>query len=175
MRPTLFLHILGMALIGLLCAAGSVVAAPTGGPEQVKIDRLTSLFDAVDFNHAAHVEIAGDCATCHHHTTGDGAGGGRCGRCHAQSPKSTVVACRDCHDADPFSAVQLERKADDRWQYHVDKPGLKAAYHWNCLGCHENSGGPTGCEDCHTRNATGDAFYKSGAFAPKAAASSSHH
>ena len=174
MKPSLSHLLLGMFLVGLLGVAGSVAAAPTGGPDQVTLDRLSSLFDGVNFNHAAHVEIAGDCATCHHHTTGDGAGGERCGRCHAQSPKSAVVACRDCHVADPFTAAQLERKADDRYQYHVDKPGLKAAYHWNCLGCHEDSGGPTGCEDCHTRNAAGNQFYHSGAFAPKAAATSTH-
>lgn len=174
MKPMLSLHILVMALIGLLFAAGNVAAAPTGGPDQITLDRLANLFDAVSFDHKAHVEIAGDCATCHHHTTGDGAGGERCGRCHAQSPKSDVVACRSCHDADPFTAVQLERKADDRYQYHVDKPGLKAAYHWNCLGCHEEAGGPTGCEDCHARTVAGDEFYRSGNFAPKAAATSAH-
>jgi len=173
MKPSLF-HLLPGTLLIILLAAGGAIAAPTGGPAQVKIDRLSSLFDAVNFDHAAHVEIAGDCASCHHHTTGDGAGGERCGRCHAQSPKTATVACHDCHEADPFTAVQLERKADDRYQYHVDKPGLKAAYHWNCLGCHENAGGPTGCEDCHPRNATGEQFYHSGAFAPKAAAARAH-
>lgn len=175
MKTMLSLHILGVALLGLLCAAGSVAAATEGGPQEVTIKRLASLFDAVTFDHAAHVEIAGACATCHHHTTGDGAGGGRCDRCHANSPKSADVACGSCHEVDPFSAVQLERKADDRFLYHIDKPGLKAAYHRNCLGCHEDSGGPTGCKDCHARNATGDEFYHSGAYAPPAAASPSQH
>jgi len=173
MKPTLNLLLLGMLLCGLLCAVSSV-AATDKGPEQVKIDRLGNLFDAVDFDHAGHVDIAGDCATCHHHTTGDGPGGDRCGRCHAQSPKSAKVSCQSCHEADPFTAAQLERKAGDRYQYHIDKPGLKAAYHLSCLGCHEESGGPTGCEDCHGRNATGDAFYHSGPFAPPASAASSH-
>ena len=175
MKPTFSLHILGIAMFGLLCAAGSVAAATGGGPREVTIERLASLFDAVTFDHAAHVEIAGDCASCHHHTTGDGAGGGRCDRCHANSPKSANVACSSCHEADPFSAVQLERKADDRFLYHIDKPGLKAAYHWNCLGCHEDSGGPTGCDDCHARNVAGDEFYHSGVYASPAAASTSQH
>lgn len=177
MRPMLSLYVVGMALVGLVCAAGSVAAAPADGPDQVKLDKLASLFDAVNFNHAAHVEIAEDCATCHHHTTGDRAGKGRCERCHAQTQyrKTTAVACRDCHVADPFTAAQLERKADDRFQYHVDKPGLKAAYHWSCLGCHEESGGPTGCEDCHSRTVAGEEFYRSGKFAPKASASTAHH
>ena len=173
MKPTLIHLLLGMLLCGLLLAVSSS-AATDQGPEQVKLDSLVNLFDGVSFDHAAHVEIAGDCATCHHHTTGDGASGERCIRCHAQSPKSADVACQSCHVADPFTAAQLEAKANDRYQYHVDKPGLKAAYHWNCLGCHEESGGPTGCEDCHTRNATGEAFYHSGAYAPQASATSTH-
>lgn len=172
MKPTFIQLVLGMILVGLLVTTGAA-AAPVA-PDQVKLDSLTSLFEGVNFDHAAHVEIAGDCASCHHHTTGDGAGGGRCDRCHAQSPASAVVACRGCHVADPFTAEQLERKADDRYQYHVDKPGLKAAYHWNCLGCHEDAGGPTGCEDCHSRTPAGDQFYHSGAYAPKAAVSHAH-
>jgi len=173
MKPKLLHLLLGMFLFGLCCAANSL-AATGQGPAEIKLDRLVNLFDAVTFDHASHVEIAGDCATCHHHTTGDGAGGERCGRCHAQSPKSADVACQSCHEADPFSAAQLEREESDRYQYHIDKPGLKAAYHWNCLGCHEESGGPMGCEDCHARNKTGEAFYHSGAFAPKATATHAH-
>jgi hypothetical protein len=173
MKPSLSHLLLGLLLCGLLCAVSSI-AASDKPPAQVRIDRLANLFDAVDFDHAGHVDIAGDCATCHHHTTGDGAGGARCARCHAQSPKSATVSCQSCHEADPFTAEHLERKEGDRYQYHVDKPGLKAAYHWSCLGCHEDSGGPTGCEDCHGRNASGDAFYHSGAFAPKASAARSH-
>jgi hypothetical protein len=173
MKPTLTHLLLGMLLCGLLFAVNSS-AATDQGPDQVKLDRLVNLFDGVNFDHAAHVEIAGDCATCHHHTTGGGATGERCERCHAQSPKSAEVACHSCHVAEPFTAAQLEQKASDRYQYHVDKPGLKAAYHWNCLGCHEDSGGPTGCEDCHARNATGEAFYHSGASAPQASAAPTH-
>lgn len=173
MKPKLINVFPMILLCGLLWAVSS--AAATGqGPAEVKLDRLVNLYDAVSFDHASHVEIAGDCATCHHHTTGDGAGGGRCQRCHAQSPKSADVACRNCHVAEPFTAAQLEHKADDRYQYHIDKPGLKAAYHWNCLGCHEESGGPTGCEDCHSINKTGEALYHSGEFAPKASASAAH-
>ncbi len=176
MKSLLSLHVLGIALILGLCAVGTAAAATTeSGPQEVTLNRLANLFDAVTFDHAAHVEIAGDCATCHHHTTGDGAGGGRCQRCHATSQKSDTVACSSCHEVDPFSAAQLERQADDRYQYHVDKPTLKAAYHWNCCRCHEESGGPTGCTDCHQSNETGEQFYHSGKFAPKAETTPAHH
>ena len=175
MKRMLSLHILGIALAGLLGAAGNLPAAPDAAPPgTVTINRLAELYDAVTFDHTAHVEIAGDCASCHHHTTGDGAGGERCNRCHADSPKSASVACNNCHEVDPFSAVQLERKADDRYPYHIDKPGLKAAYHWNCLGCHQDSGGPTDCNDCHARTEDGDKLFYSGAYAPKTAAPPAH-
>ena len=43
--------------------------------------------------------------------------------------------CRSCHsrEADPVD----------------DKPGLKAAYHRQCMGCHEQMDLKVGCEDCH--------------------------
>ncbi len=40
---------------------------------------------------------------------------------------------------------------------------LKAAYHWNCVGCHEEMDGPTDCQDCHARTPEGDAFYRADA------------
>ena len=76
MKSTLMYALVGMLLCGLLCAAGGL-AATEQGPAEVKLGRLANLFDAVNFDHASHVEIAGDCAACHHHTTGDGAGEGR--------------------------------------------------------------------------------------------------
>ena len=173
MKPTLIHCLLGIVLCGLLSAVSSI-AATEQGPGKVTINRLADLFEAVNFDHAAHVEIAGNCSTCHHHATGDGSSGGRCARCHAQSPKSAKIACSDCHEVNPFTAAQLERKADDRYQFHVDKPGLKAAYHMSCLGCHQEAGGPTGCDECHPRTEKGDAFYHSGAFAPKASATHAH-
>ena len=68
----------------------------------------------------------------------------------------------------PFSAASLREK--DPNTYHTGKPGLKAAYHLNCLGCHEKNGGPTGCTDCHTRTVEGDKFYRAGEYAPKKSA-----
>lgn len=161
---TILCHV--MACLCLLVLSGAASAGPANPPSRISIGSMSQLFEAVNFDHDAHVEIAGGCAACHHHTTGDGTGGGRCARCHAQSPPGNVVACSSCHQADPFTASQLQTKADDRFQYHVDKPGLKAAYHWNCLGCHEESGGPTGCEDCHPRTGNGDALYRTGLYAP---------
>jgi hypothetical protein len=107
-------------------------------PETVTIDSLAADYEASKLPHAKiaakldaevrasslavrfHGETATLCAGCHHH-----------------SPVgSRPPACRSCHSAsaEPTS----------------DQPGLKAAYHRQCLGCHIRMGIPKqGCTDCH--------------------------
>jgi hypothetical protein len=128
-------------------------------PEQVLIDSMSEMFEGVEFDHTMHTELGEDCSVCHHHTTGSGTADERCVSCHANSEEVATVGCRDCHIADPFSAEQINRESLELYQFHIDRPGLKAAYHWNCLGCHEEMDGPTECKDCHTRTPEGDAFY----------------
>jgi hypothetical protein len=130
-----------------------------GVPDQVSIDLMVKYFDAVEFDHEMHTELGEDCSACHHHTAGTGTADERCVRCHADSDKAATVSCRECHVVDPFSAEHINRKAADVYQFHIDTPGLKAAYHWSCVGCHEKMDGPTGCQDCHARTPEGDAFY----------------
>ncbi len=129
-------------------------------PDQVSLESMARLFAGVEFDHAMHTELGEDCSACHHHTTGTGTTNERCVRCHATSDAVAKVGCRDCHVAEPFSAEHINRVVQDRYQFHIDKPGLQAAYHWNCVGCHEAMGGPTGCQDCHARTPAGDAFYR---------------
>ncbi|RJO66167.1 MAG: hypothetical protein C4523_13900 [Myxococcales bacterium] len=59
-----------------------------------------------------------------------------CGDCHHHSkPIEPTPPCRECHGE---SLKDLSR------------PGLKGAYHRQCMGCHQSSGsGPLGCNDCH--------------------------
>lgn len=128
-------------------------------PDQVTIDLMSEYYEAVEFDHEMHTELGEDCSACHHHTTGTGSTDDRCVRCHAESGEVATVGCSDCHVTDPFSADQINKEAADVYQYHIDKPGLKAAYHWNCIGCHTEMDGPTECQDCHARTAEGDAFY----------------
>ncbi|MEJ2199477.1 MAG: cytochrome c3 family protein [Desulfuromonadaceae bacterium] len=99
----------------------------------------------------------------------------KCAKCHDTAQEMEIVACRDCHVKNPFSAEQLAAKNADPLRYHIDQIGLKAAYHQGCIGCHEEMDGPTGCQDCHTRNETGDAFYNAGEFAPKGKAQPAGH
>lgn len=155
---TLTTFLAGMAVSSLLLAAEM--------PEQVSLDSMVVLFEGVEFDHAMHIDLGEDCSRCHHHTTGTGTTDERCIRCHADSDGAATVSCRDCHSSNPFSAESLNQEALDRYQFHIDTPGLKAAYHWNCLGCHEEMDGPTGCQDCHTLTPEGDAFYHKGATAP---------
>ncbi len=60
-----------------------------------------------------------------------------CAGCHHHSPAGTrPPPCRGCH-GDTADAT-------------TDKPGLRVAYHRQCLGCHRAMGIPKqGCIDCH--------------------------
>jgi hypothetical protein len=136
------------------------------GPDMVVIDTLAQLFEPVSFDHAMHVEVADSCATCHHHTTGTPVEDANCGRCHANSGPTKEIACHDCHAAKRFEADYLNKLDEDNSIYHVDKVGLKGAYHIRCMNCHEKMGAPKGCQDCHPINEAGDKFYHAGDFAP---------
>jgi hypothetical protein len=146
-----------MTVLAIVAASSLALAAEM--PEQVTLDSMAVLFEGVEFDHDMHTELGEDCSACHHHTTGTGTTDERCLRCHADSDEVEEVGCSDCHLANPFSAENIYKEALDRYQFHIDTPGLKGAYHWNCVGCHEEMDGPTDCEDCHARTPQGDAFY----------------
>ena len=108
-------------------------------PETVLIDGLADQYGPSSFPHKKIVEhlarVVGKnkLATRFHGTTDT-----LCAGCHHESPVGTrPPPCRSCHDesADPTS----------------DRPGLKAAYHRQCLGCHQQMAiEPQGCsEGCH--------------------------
>ena len=99
------------------------------GPDQVVLGELEKLYEPVRFNHRAHSDMTkfgGDCTLCHHHTPAGG-----------EHP-----SCKSCHDP----GVAHENLA---------KPGLKGAYHRQCMGCHQEWEGETSCEICHARKAAG--------------------
>ena len=139
------------------------------GPATIILDSLEKHYDAVDFDHAMHIEIAeNDCAQCHHHTTGTPSvtTGGKCNLCHKPEATHKIVACRGCHVADPFSPETRQEKKDAPILFHKSKPGLKGAYHNFCIACHEETGGPATCDGCHARKDEGDKFFHSGPYAP---------
>jgi hypothetical protein len=94
------------------------------GPEVLILDALEKRYEPVTFSHDMHTLMADDCATCHHH-----------------SDPGQTLACGECH-GDAFDPKNL------------NMPGLKGAYHLQCMGCHqEMDSGPTGCTECHGKKA----------------------
>jgi hypothetical protein len=93
------------------------------GPNVVILDALSRDYLPVPFDHDGHARMAAmgsGCATCHHHTpTGE-----------------RPPACAACHDP-------TVEGTDPR------KPGLKGAYHQQCLNCHREWIDETACEICH--------------------------
>jgi Class III cytochrome C family len=103
------------------------LAYPTDTPETVTLDSLSTRYGPVEFSHGQHANIAGTCAKCHHH-----------------SPKGSTPACGECHESIIVYHYSTDKKGPDL--------GLKAAYHRQCMGCHEKMGsGPLGCTDCHEK------------------------
>ncbi|MDJ0762109.1 MAG: cytochrome c3 family protein [Myxococcota bacterium] len=72
---------------------------------------------------------------------------------HAQ----TEVVCAGCHHHSPLEARPRPCKAchGSTAEPAKDKPGLKAAYHRQCMGCHVemNIQQAMGCTDCHEKAA----------------------
>jgi len=155
--------ILGLG-VALLTPAGGLAMDGTDAPDSVEIDSLKNLYTAVQFDHAAHLDMA-ECADCHHHTTGSGPAAPTCARCHDGTEETDSVSCSDCHAAEPFIHENLI-KLENPEIFHVDKPGLKGAYHINCLGCHQEVDGPTGCQDCHQMTELGQKRFNTGKYSP---------
>ena len=151
-------------LLALLLSASCL--AMDDFPDEVEIDSLTNLFDGVVFDHAMHVDATEDCSVCHHHTTGTGNLNPQCAKCHDGQEDGETVSCQGCHAVDQGAGGGSSEQPGDYF-YHDDKPTLKAAYHLNCIGCHRQVDGPTGCEDCHAKNENGQRYYHSGDYAPK--------
>jgi len=95
------------------------------GPDIVVLDELESLYEPVVFDHKAHAEMvrfSGGCETCHHYTP----------------PNSEHPACSSCHPG------EIEHE-------DIAQPGLKGAYHRDCLDCHQEWDKDTACEICHEK------------------------
>ncbi|MBU1248657.1 MAG: cytochrome c family protein, partial [Proteobacteria bacterium] len=91
------------------------------------VDTYENKYGSVRFMHAKHAaSLDGDCAVCHHYRPADPAA-------------EENMACRSCHQ-DAFA------KGGD------ERIGLKAAYHLQCMDCHEKmKKGPVSCEGCHDK------------------------
>jgi len=96
---------------------------PDRGPEVVLIDQLTAQYVPVIFAHKLHAQMT------------EMTGG--CAICHHFNPSHKILRCRECH-----SATGGEDLA---------KPGLKGAYHRQCLNCHREWSHETECAVCHAK------------------------
>ena len=166
-------HLKGVFLL-LISVLFAVNCSAMDAPETVEIGALSKYYAPVEFNHQLHVDVAEDCSVCHHHTTGTGTTDLYCAKCHGKYEEMMTVSCADCHSAEPFSAAEIHRQSQEDL-FHADMNGLVGAYHQNCLGCHQEMDGPTGCQDCHARTEAGDEFYHAGEFAPKAPEHAASH
>ena len=97
------------------------------GPDMLIMDELEGSYLPVPFDHLGHArmaEMADGCVSCHHHTP------------EGESPP----ACKSCHEVD----------ADGT---DIFKPGLKGAYHQQCLNCHREWIDERDCDVCHRAKA----------------------
>ncbi|MDK2956960.1 MAG: hypothetical protein PWQ57_2456 [Desulfovibrionales bacterium] len=85
-------------------------------------------YGPVRFMHAKHAaSLDNNCALCHHYQP-------------AGENAPETVACRACH-REAFNSTA------------AGKIGLKAAYHQQCIGCHQAMRkGPTDCAGCHAKS-----------------------
>lgn len=91
------------------------------------IKKQEDQYGPVRFMHAKHATQANDCAVCHHYRPSDPAA-------------LETTRCSACH--------QESFKAD-----YPERVGLKAAYHMQCVDCHQKKNkGPVDCIGCHAQN-----------------------
>jgi hypothetical protein len=92
---------------------------PSTLPHAAIVGKLDAAIRASTLAATFHGDTAVLCAGCHHHSP------------VGEKPP----ACRSCHSqqADPTE----------------DRPGLQAAYHRRCIGCHEQMHLETACTACH--------------------------
>lgn len=147
-----------IAVCFVAAIAGYAFTAPDKeAPVRVVMDNTGG---RVIFTHMAHAEDYGlECTDCHHDDTGLDTFL-PCGSCHPTEfneefrtthPNNfpSEEACLRCHDEVPTGPL-----AEEDRPLKEDIPLRAEAFHTQCMGCHEEYGGPTGedsCYECHAR------------------------
>lgn len=105
-------------------ASEALAANMEHAPETVELDMNGEFYGPMEFTHLEHTDYADEgCTQCHHH----------------QPPLERFKKCGACHESKPFQGPDK-----------LNVPGLKGAYHRQCVGCHVDYGsGPTECTECH--------------------------
>lgn len=151
MKKAILMAIVASLASAVAASGGGQTASPPGRtPKLLVLDRIAEGYDPVKFDHAKHIEMAGNCADCHH-----------------QHGDVQVRSCPECHavDAGVFRRTADARKIRPCRECHPReirpgepaRPTLKVAYHRACFRCHGRDVGsvgedPKGCtEMCHAR------------------------
>lgn len=92
---------------------------PKEGPGVIVLGGHGNMYEPVRFDHNAHATM--------------GSMNGGCTNCHHYSPKGKFPPCRDCHTQ----------------PQNMGQPGLKGAFHRQCMGCHQEWSHTTDCAYCH--------------------------
>ncbi len=104
------------------------------GPEIVMLDQVRGCYGTVRFEHLLHAQMSnmsGGCVNCHHDADDKVEG--------AEPVTMTgpvIRPCRTCHETTSVVVTG-------------DKPGLRGAYHRQCLGCHSDWAHENACGFCH--------------------------
>ena len=93
-------------------------------PDKIEIGILENIFEPVHFDHKLHADMT---------HMGDG-----CKTCHHNDDDGVYRPCAECH-------VSEEENAS------MAMPTINAAYHRNCLNCHQNWTGDEVCKTCHVQ------------------------
>lgn len=122
--------------VAVVLATAALVATVAGPPEAVTIDDCANKQPAVNFPHAAHVELT-ECTTCHHTQEG----------LTAESADE-VQPCSSCH-TEPAEAGTPKCS---------EMSMTKNPFHITCVGCHKETKkadaetkAPTTCKGCHVK------------------------
>ena len=103
----------------------------TKGPETVVLNELEAEYEPVIFQHRLHADMSSmdvGCTDCHHF-----------------SDIGNISSCKTCHPADVA-------------EENLKQPGLRGAYHRQCLGCHQEWSHETACEVCHVKKSAGTPY-----------------
>lgn len=140
-KKTVYISLFVVLLI-VIGASVILVSAETSEPQ-------TKQRALVVFNHDSHTEYASDCMDCHHKYQDDDTSNNILDESELEDnyPDGDVVL-NALHEGD-----LSEVKCASCHNYKA-KTVSQDAFHRQCIGCHENDGGPLMCGECHLNSNT---------------------